>query len=168
MLPASHDGHKAIMPKSGSVTGSGRLDSSAGCIGRARCRERETVVSGTGGIRCSRGAAWCGISGARCGSREAIVGGTCRVRCGGRPKWFAISGARSGGREAAIYTGGCSRRRDCLPAGRRNHANQGGDKQYDEHGDNGGNTHGGLLSTDSYALRSAVIVAPFAAVESAK
>jgi hypothetical protein len=158
MLPASHDGHKAIMPKSGSVTGSGRLDSSTGGIGRARCRERETVVSGTGGIRCSRGAAWCGISRARCGSREAIVGGTCRVRCGSRSKRFAISGARSGGREAAIYTGGCSRRRDCLSAGRRNHAKQECGAHYDKQSDNNGDTHG--MTPVIYGRLNTTIIRP--------
>jgi hypothetical protein len=94
--------------------------------GWPRCREGETPIGATatgraGGNRDQRCCGW-----KNAGRTIADV--------------WCFSGVRS---ERWRVSGGWRRQR--LSAGRRNHANQGGGTQYNEYGDNDGDTHGGLL-----------------------
>lgn len=60
---------------------------------------------------------------------------TRRARCGNGTT--ILSTGRRGG--------GFGRRRYCLSGGGHNHANQAGGEHYDKYGDDGSDTHGGLL-----------------------
>lgn len=100
--------------------------------GWPRCREGETPIGATatgraGGNRDQRCCGW-----KNAGRTIADV--------------WCFSGVRS---ERWRVSGGWRRQR--LSAGRRNHANQGGGTQYNEYGDNDGDTHGGAPFSNLHA-----------------
>ena len=133
-------GHKFVVPDARAGVGLRGADGVVRVDGRARRGEGKTYPLAARGGRHG-----CAIRGTRRGHGVALAsaaGVGCTItRRALRGDGTTVDSAGCRGRRLSDCLGG----RDGLPAGRRNYANQGGGTQYNEHGDNGGNTHGGLL-----------------------